>query len=66
MPGADGKDDEARGACGFGLSAFGFLFSRLPLCSRFATLSLLLRGLFSTFTLMSHRFSVMNLVHELP
>jgi len=44
MPGAGGKDDEACDVCGFGLLAFGFLFSRLPLCSRFAIATLLSRG----------------------
>jgi hypothetical protein len=37
------SDDENEDVCGsgFGFSAFGFLFSRLPLCSRFAMAGLL-------------------------
>jgi hypothetical protein len=37
------SDDENEDVCasGFGFSAFGFLFSRLPLCSRFAMAVLL-------------------------
>lgn len=40
MPGAR-ANGEACADDGFALSAFGFLFSRLPFCSRFATASLL-------------------------